>query len=122
MSAAGNYLTRLANLEQRQHERRQANLPGTVYFLSKGVRGYASQRCRMTNISESGCQLCGLLPSQVPEFIYLVLDGLKAKFPCAVVARSNIGLHLKFLVEVPTETVEKLALPKLRPKAPASQS
>ncbi|MCY0092918.1 PilZ domain-containing protein [Hoeflea ulvae] len=111
-------MTRLANLEQRQHQRRPANKPSTVYFLAQGVRGYASQRCRMTNISESGCHLSGLLPSQVPEFLYLVFDGVKVKFPCAVIARSDIGLHLKFLADLPTDTVEKLAQPKLRPKKP----
>ncbi|MDP2734316.1 MAG: PilZ domain-containing protein [Hoeflea sp.] len=122
MRPAGNYLTRLAGEDQRKDERRQANASGTVYFLRHGVRGYASQPCRLTDISESGCRICGLLPSQVPEFLYLVLDGLDIKFPCAVVARSDAGLHLKFMANLPTAMVDRIALPKLRPKNPTGRS
>lgn len=121
MRAAGNYLTRLAGDERRKDERRQANAPGTVYFLRRGVRGYASQPCRMTDISESGCRICGLLPSQVPEFLYLVLDGLQAKFPCVVVARSDAGLHLRFMADLPTAMVDNIAQPKPRPRKHANQ-
>lgn len=109
MGGTGHYLTRLATEEQRKNVRRPTNSSGTVFYMRRGVRGYASQPCRMTNISENGCFVRGLLPSQVPEFLYLVLDGLSAKFPCAVVARSDIGLHLRFMSDLPTDIVESIA-------------
>jgi len=122
MRRAGNYLTRLAGEDRRKDERRQVNASGKVYFLRRGVRGYASQTCRLIDISESGCQICGLLPSQVPDFLYLVLDGLDAKFPCAVVARTDSRLNLKFMADLPTAMVDQIAQPKLRPKRAASRS
>ncbi len=122
MSAAGNYLTRLADGDQRKDERRQTNAPGTVYFLRRGVRGYASQPCRMVDICEGGCHICGLLPSQVPEFLYLVLDGLHAKLACAVVARSDSGLHLRFMADLSTAMVDQITQSKLRPKRHANQA
>lgn len=122
MSGAGNYLTRLAGDDQRSHMRRRTNTPGTVYYLRRGVRGYSSQPCRIINISESGCLVRGLLPSQVPEFLYLVLDGVSAKFPCAVAARSDSGLHLRFMNDLPTEIVDQIARAKLSPKNQANDS
>ena len=102
--------------DQRSHPRRATNAPGTVFYLRRGVRGYSSQPCRMMDISESGCFVRGLLPSQVPEFLYLVLDGMSAKFPCAVVARSDIGLHLRFMNDLPTSVVDRIARKKISPK------
>ena len=122
MSGTGNYLTRLAGEDQRQNIRRPTNAPGTIFYMRRGVRGYASQLCRMTNISENGCLVCGFLPSQVPEFLYLVLDGLDAKFACAVVARSDTGLHLRFMIDLPTAVVKRIARHKFSPDNPANDS
>lgn len=116
MSRAGNYLTRLAAEERRHRTRQLTSRPGMVYYLRRGVRGYSSQACRMTDISEGGCHVRGLLPSQVPEFLYLVLDGLPVKFPCAVVGRSDIGLHLRFMVDQPSELIRSIASSKFSPK------
>lgn len=120
-SASGNYLSRLAGEELRVHSRRQTNRPGSVYYLRRGVRGYTSQPCKMHNISESGCLLTVPVMSQVPEHLYLVLEGLPAKFPCAVVAKSETGLHLRFTTDLESHMVDQIAqkrfLPKKRAKA-----
>ncbi|MDZ7601326.1 MAG: PilZ domain-containing protein [Hoeflea sp.] len=122
MSAPGNYLTRLAGEEQRRRMRRPADRPGTVYYLRRGVRGYTSQPCRMVNISESGCLVAVPLPSQVADHLYLVIEGVEAKFSCAAVARTDNGLHLRFNVDLATEIVDRLARKKLSPRRPANDS
>lgn len=109
MSVEGNYLTRLAGPEQRAHRRRATNMPGKVFYLRRGIRGYTSQPCKMLNISESGCLVSVPLPDQTSDHLYLVLDDLQAKIACATVARSENGLHLKFRAEMPTKTVDELA-------------
>ncbi|MDP2119256.1 MAG: PilZ domain-containing protein [Hoeflea sp.] len=122
MSAPGNYLTRLAGVEQRLRKRRAINKLATVYYLRRGVRGYTSQPCRMVNISESGCLVAVPVPSQVADHLYLVIEGVEAKFSCAAVARSDNGLHLRFNVELATEIVDRLARKKLAPRRPANDS
>ncbi|WP_339755971.1 PilZ domain-containing protein [uncultured Hoeflea sp.] len=109
MSASKNYLSRLPDEDRREHTRRQTNKVGTVYYLLHGVRGYSKQSCRMDNISENGCHVCRLLSEPIPDFVYFVLEGLEAKFPCAVVERSEDGLHLKFMTNLPTELVDRIA-------------
>ena len=109
MSGNGNYLTRLAGPELRKHPRRPCNCPGKVYYLRKGVRGYTAQPCRMLNLSESGCLIETPVMSQVPDHLYLVLDGLEMKFSAGVVTRSEAGLHLQFGVELPTKLVDQLS-------------
>lgn len=119
MSAPGNYLTRLAGSEQRIHKRRPINKPGTVYYLRRGVRGYTSQPCKLFNISESGCLVSVPLPSQVADHLYLVIEGLEAKFSCVAVARTDKGLHLRFTTDLPSEAVDKIARKTLAPRKPA---
>jgi len=109
LSAPKNYLSRLPDEDRREKPRRQTNKVATVYYLRHGVRGYSSQSCRMDNISESGCHVCRLLSEPIPDFVYFVLEGLQAKFPCAVIDRSDDGLHLKFMTDLPTEVVDRIA-------------
>lgn len=109
MSAPKNYLSRLPDEDRREYPRRQTNKVSTVYYLLHGVRGYSSQSCRMDNISESGCHVCRLLSEPIPDFVYFVLEGLAAKFPCAVIDREEDGLHLKFMTALPTELVDRIA-------------
>ena len=120
MSAPGNYLTRLAGEEKRIYKRRSTNKPGTVYYLRRGVRGYTSQPCKMFNISESGCLVAVPLPSQVTDHVYLVIEGLEAKFFCAAIARTDTGLHLRFTTDLPSEMVDQIARKKLTPRKPAN--
>lgn len=110
-----NYLTRLAPEEQRAHKRRQTNIGGTIYYLKRGVRGHSFQPCRMVNLSEAGCMIQVAAPAIVPEHLYLVLDTIKAKFSCAIVARSEQGLHIRFLVPVPTDAVDRIARSRIGP-------
>lgn len=120
VSASGNYLTRIGGEEQRIHKRRNTNRLGNVYYLRRGVRGYTSQPCKMVNISESGCLLVIPVMSQVPEHLYLVLDGFPAKFPCVTIARSEKGLHLRFTSDLPTEVVDTIARKKFAPRMGAN--
>lgn len=105
-----NYLTRLADTDQRARPRRQCRVEGKVYYLRRGVRGYASQSAVVINISESGCLIRLNMASQIPGHIYLVMEGIKAKFPCAVVNRTDDRLHVSFQKEVPTPMVEQLVV------------
>lgn len=113
VSAPKNYLSRLPDADKREYERRQTNLVGTIHYLLHGVRGYSSQTCRMINISEGGCEISRVLPEPVPDFLYFVLKGLAAKFPCAVIEREEEGLHLKFMTVLPTELVDRIAQKKV---------
>lgn len=108
MGTSSNYLTRLAMPDQRNHPRRPCNCPGKVFYLRTGVRGYTGQPCRMLNMSEAGCLIETPAASQIPDHIYLVLEGFKMKFPCAVVARSETGMHLQFSIELPAKLVDKI--------------
>ncbi len=108
MTGPKNYLSRLPDEDRREYERRQTNLVGTIHYMLHGVRGYSSQTCRMINISESGCEISRILPETVPDFLYFVLKGLAAKFPCAVIDREEEGLHLKFMTVLPTELVDRI--------------
>ena len=109
MNGPKNYLSRLPDPDRREYERRQTNLVGTIHYMLHGVRGYSSQTCRMINISESGCEVSRVLTETVPDFLYFVLKGLAAKFPCAVVDRDEETLHLKFMTVLPTELVDRIA-------------
>lgn len=109
MSAPKNYLSRLPDQDRREYERRQTNLVGTIHYMLHGVRGYSSQSCRMINISETGCEVSRVLTESVPDFLYFVLKGLAAKFPCAVIDREEENLHLKFMTALPTELVDRIA-------------
>ena len=109
MSAPKNYLSRLPDQDRREYVRRQTNLVATIHYMLHRVRGYSSQSCRMINISEGGCEISRMLPETVPDFLYFVLKGLAAKFPCAVIEREEEGLHLKFMTVLPTELVDRIA-------------
>jgi hypothetical protein len=122
VGATGNYLTRLAGEEQRVHKRRLTNKLGSVYFLRRGVRGYTSQPCRMLNMSESGCLVTMPVMSEVSGHLYLVLDGVPAKFPCAVVTKSEAGLHLRFTTDLPSAVVDAIARKKFSLKSNANES
>ena len=112
MGGGKNYLTRLPDEDRRESPRRQTNLSAKIYYLVRGVRGYSSQTCKLVDLSESGCQIWRVLPESVPDFLYLVLDGLPAKFPCAVVEREEESMHLKFMTNLPTEFVDRLTQKK----------
>ncbi|MBU4544536.1 MAG: hypothetical protein KJ897_22370 [Alphaproteobacteria bacterium] len=66
------------------------------------------------------------LPSQVADHLYLVIEGLEAKFSCAAIARTDTGLHLRFTTDVPSEVVDQItrqiARKKLAPRKPANDS
>ncbi len=116
MSVSKNYLSRLPDEGKREKERRQVNLVGTIHYLLHGVRGYSAQTCRVIDISENCCQVCYVLTESVPDFLYLVLKGLPAKFPCAVVDREEESLQLKFMTDLPTELVDRIAQRKIPAK------
>ncbi|WP_412050671.1 PilZ domain-containing protein [Hoeflea sp. Naph1] len=122
VSKEGHYLTRVGGAERRAHHRRATNAPGKVYYLRRGVRGYTSQPCKMLDLSESGCLISVGLSDQVPEHLYLVLDGLPAKISCAVIARSESRLHIKFSAEMTTEVVDRIARVKFSPRKTTSDS
>lgn len=116
MKPTKNYLTRLPDEDRREKVRRQTNLAGTIYYLRHGVRGYSSQSCKMIDLSESGCQLARVVTESVPDFLYFVLEGLPAKFPCAVIDRSEDTLNLKFMTDLPTELVDRITKRKIPAK------
>lgn len=116
LTGKSNYLSRLAEPEKREYTRRKANKPGEVFYLKRGLRGYTSQPGILVNISEGGCKFTVDSPSLVSDHVYLVLDGIPAKFPAVVVVRSDDAVHLKFASELPTQIVRKIVSAR-RPSA-----
>ena len=109
MKASGNYLTRLETGENRVRRKRTTNIDGTVFYLRRGVRGYCGVPCKVLNISESDCRLRLGAAIALPEHFYLVLDHIKAKFPCALISRVGVSVTVRFATEIPSETVDALA-------------
>ncbi len=103
------YLTRLAEQEQRVHNRRPCRLMGTVYYVKRGLKGVSFQPCRVLDISENGCLMQPYLPDSVQSHFYLALDGIEDKLACAIVGHSKIGFHVEFQTHLPSEVVDRLA-------------
>ena len=114
MAPRRNFLSQLIENDTRAHPRRQVRLDCTAIYLKRGLRGYMSQKATILNISEGGCLLTCPAPSRIDEHLYVVINGISAKFPCAVVGRSETNLNLNFNTEIPTTLVEQLAASRLR--------
>lgn len=118
MQPKGNYLSRAGREERRTFQRRPARLAARIFYLSRGLRGFASQSCQVVNISEGGCCLKGPAIGAAPQHVYLVIAGLKARVPAAIVNRSDVTANLRFARELPTPVLERL----LEPPAPQAVS
>ena len=107
MSGKAHFLSGIGG-ERRDKIRRDVKLNCQVYYLRSGLRGYAKRDATMLNISESGCLLLCPLSGQLPEHLYIIIEGIPFKFSCAVVGRKEDKLNTSFLTELPTEFVNKL--------------
>jgi hypothetical protein len=107
-----NFLSQLIEGNRPEKPRRNIKLKGTAFYLKKGLRGYNSQKIVLQNISETDCLVACPLPDSVDDHVYLVIDNVPAKFACAVTARSETTLDLRFCNDLPAELVERLATPR----------
>ena len=108
MAAKSHFLSGVG-VERREKLRREVRLKCGVFYLRNGLRGYAKRDAIMVNISEGGCQIKCLLPRQLPEHFYLIIEGIPFKFSCAIVNCDDEGLNAVFSQELPTDMVERLA-------------
>ncbi len=113
MAAKRHFLNQVGE-ERRTEKRREVRLDCKIYYLRNGLRGYSSQAGKVLNISENGCKIACPVIASVPEHIYLIVEGIKWKFPCGVVDRSDGCLHTNFTTPLPTELVDKLSKRKIR--------
>lgn len=84
----------------------------TIYYCKKGLREYTGQRAIVGDLSQSGCKILCPVPDAVDSNIYLVIDGLPAKFACAVARKAEGELGVRFYEEIPAEIVRKLTTPR----------
>jgi hypothetical protein len=112
MGQKQHFLSRLAEADRRETERRNVKLPGKVFYLKKGLRGYSSQDCMLLNISEGGSMIKLVAPSAVPEHFYLVIEGVQAKFPCVLMGKGGETVNLRFAQDLPTSFIDQLAKPR----------
>lgn len=102
------YLSELITDDGVRRPRRNTKLNCTIYYCKKGLREYTGQRAIVSDMSQSGCKILCPVPDVVDNNIYLVIDGLPAKFPCAVARRAEGEIGVRFYDEIPVEIVMKL--------------
>ncbi len=99
--------------ERRSFLRREVKYACCIYYLRNGMRGHGKRDAMLVNISEDGCLFTCLAASQLPEHVYLVIDGVPFKFSCAIVNRKEERVNVKFATCLPTDFVDKLAAPRV---------
>ncbi len=99
--------------ERRSSVRREVKFDCSIYYLRNGMRGYGKRQGKLLNISEDGCLFACPAARQLPDHVYLVIEGVPFKFSCGIVNRTEERVNAKFGQPLPTEFVEKLAAPKL---------
>ena len=103
-----NFLSELIADNGVRHPRRPTKLKCTIFYCRKGLREYTSQKAIVGDISQSGCKILCPAPDAVDNNIYLVIDGVRAKFPCAVARRAEGEIGVRFYQELPAEVINKL--------------
>lgn len=112
MTQKSNFLSRLIEDDKRDKPRRDIKVAGKIFYLRKGLRGYSSQDCMLTNISEGGCMIKLTAPGAVPQHLYLVIGEVQAKFPCVLLSKGEETLNLRFSQDLPTSFIDRLAKPR----------
>ncbi|MCY0146193.1 hypothetical protein OEG84_00275 [Hoeflea sp. G2-23] len=106
---ASNYLTRMALEQQdRKWERRDCNVLINILFMLKGVRQIDKAQLRVFNISEGGL-LATSRRRDIPDHFYISIGDKQLRIACAVVARKDDMLHIRFLNDLPTVFVDVVA-------------
>jgi hypothetical protein len=108
MNARQNFLSRLIEPSAKEPNLRAVNFDCVLFYLKTGLRGYTSQKAKVIKLCESCCMVTCPVPDAVQDHLYLVIDGIPAKFSCAVVKRLDEGLRLRFSKDLPTPLIEKL--------------
>ena len=107
-----NFLSELIADDGVRRPRKPTKLKCTIYYCKKGLREYTGQRAIVGDLSQSGCKILCPVPDAVDSNIYLVIDGVPAKFPCAVARRAEGEIGVRFYEEIPAEIVKKLTTPR----------
>lgn len=106
-----NFLTELIH-EEEEKPRRQCKAVGMIFYCKKGLREYSAQKATVTEISTTTCKVSCPVPDAVSGHVYLVLEQLRLKVPCAVSRRSEEDIELKFYEEIPVPLADRIC--KLR--------
>jgi hypothetical protein len=104
-----NFLSQLIEDNATEKPRRKVKLPCTAYYLKKGIRGYSSQNVVMTEVSVKAARVTCPVAEAIEGHLYLVIANWPDKFACAVKKRYQDDLEIRFLADLPTELVDKLA-------------
>jgi hypothetical protein len=107
-----NFLSELIADDGVRRPRRPTKLKCTIYYCKKGLREFTAQRAVVGDLSQSGCKIFCPVPDAVDNNIYLVIDGVPAKFPCSVARRAEGEIGVRFYEEIPKEIVAKLTTPR----------
>jgi hypothetical protein len=110
MTAHRNFLSQLIEDNSQEKPRRKVKLLCTAYYLKKGIRGYTSQKVVLTELSVSSCRVTCPVAEAIEGHLYLVIDGVPAKFACAVKKRYEDDLELRFCADIPATLVDKLSV------------
>lgn len=108
MRGKRNFLSELIADDGVRRPRRDTKLNCTIYYCKKGLREFTGQKAIVRDISQSGCKILCPIPDVVDSNIYLVIDGVRAKFPCAVARRGEGEIGVRFYEEIPAEIIAKL--------------
>ena len=79
-----------------------------IYYCKKGLREYTAQKAVIAEVSTTTCKVFCPVPDAVSGHVYLVVEQLKVKVPCAVSRRGDEHIELKFYEEIPTPLFERI--------------
>lgn len=104
------YLSRVESdsFSKKWHNRR-VTLFCNLLFSGKGIRKPRIMRCFITEISEGGA-VARIEKTQIPDHLYLVIGSFDVLIGCSVVRRDPGIVHLRFLKELKSNFVDRLAL------------
>ncbi|MCY0094301.1 hypothetical protein [Hoeflea ulvae] len=104
-----NYLTRMAlDRQERKWPRRDCSVLFNIFFMRKGVRQISKAQLRVFNISEGGL-LATSRRADIPDNFYISIGDKQLLIACAIVARKDGMLNVRFLHDLPTVFVDVVA-------------
>ena len=108
MTPHRNFLSQLIEDNVQEKPRRKVKLPCVAYYLKKGIRGFTSQKVVMVELSVSACRITCPVAEAIEGHLYLIIEGVPAKYACAVKKRYESDLEIRFCNDLPAPLVEKL--------------
>ena len=102
-----NFLTELIR-EEEPKPRRQCRVEGMIYYCKKGLREYTAQKAVVIEVSTATCKATCPVPEAVSGHVYLVIERLRVKVPCAVSRRTDEDIEFKFYEEIPSALTDVL--------------